>query len=114
MRRVQKIRQNYDRGTAAREAGRRQKTHQQARSAHDETIAVVFDLVHPIRPGWRLGGAGGDARCNETVGAGRNHGLTYRLVRGTARASRELLCGAGRMGEKAWATSNATDQHSFG
>jgi hypothetical protein len=51
--------------------------------------------VHPIRSSRRLGAARRDAGLNEAVGANRNHGLTYRLVRGTARPSRELLCRAG-------------------
>ena len=45
-----------------------EQTHQRARPAHHEAIAVVFDLVHPVGPGWWLGGAGGDAGLGEPVG----------------------------------------------
>jgi hypothetical protein len=81
----------------------------------DERVrAVVLDLTNPLDPGRRLRGTGGDTGLNEAVGVNRNHGLTYRLVGGTARVSPELLCGAGQMGEEAWATSSRLTQHSFG
>jgi hypothetical protein len=51
-----------------------EKTHQRARPAHDEAIAVVLDLVHPAGPrGW-LGGQGRDARVDKAIGAARCHG----------------------------------------
>jgi hypothetical protein len=30
-------------------------------SLNDQTIAVMFDFVNPVRPGWYTGGAGRDA-----------------------------------------------------
>src|SRR6516162_9954785 len=47
----------------------------------NEAIAIVLDLVHPVGPGWRLGGTGGDAGLNEAVGVNRKHGLNYWIVR---------------------------------
>jgi hypothetical protein len=44
------------------------KAHAGAIPAHDQPIAVVLDLVHPIRPGRRLGGNGRDAGGDKSVG----------------------------------------------
>jgi hypothetical protein len=43
--------------------------------AHNEPVAVVLDLVHPVGPGRRLGGNGRDAGVNEAIGtnAAREH-----------------------------------------
>jgi DNA methylase len=43
---------------------------------HDQPIAVVLDLVHPVGPGRRLGGQRGDAGLDKAIGADavRRHG----------------------------------------
>jgi len=57
------------------EAAPSEKTHKGARPSYHEAVAVVFDLVHPVRANRRLGGAGRDARLYEAVGANREHAL---------------------------------------
>src|ERR1700704_5486659 len=51
----------------------REQAHSPAVPAHDQPIAVMFDLVHPVRP--RLGGEGGNAGLDKAFGenAPRDH-----------------------------------------
>jgi hypothetical protein len=42
--------------------------------AHDQPMAVVLDLMHPVGPGWRLGGQGRNAGVDEAVDAAHCHG----------------------------------------
>jgi hypothetical protein len=53
--------------------------------AHDQPIAVVFDLVHPAGPGRWLVSEGRNARVDEAVGANNEH-VRDRLVGGKWRA----------------------------
>ena len=46
-----------------------EQAHWLALAADDQPVAVVLDLVHPIGPGRRLGGASRDAGLDEAVGA---------------------------------------------
>ena len=46
-----------------------ERTSSRAVPAHDQPIAVVLDLVHPVGPGKRLGGKGGDAGLDKAIGA---------------------------------------------
>jgi hypothetical protein len=68
-----------DRGIAVRPvvAAAREQTHGSAVATHDQPIAVVLDLVHPVGPGRRLGGKGWDAGIDEAVGtdAAGDHGI---------------------------------------
>jgi hypothetical protein len=40
-----------------------------APAAHDQPIAVMLDLVHPVRAGWWLGRTGRDAGIDEAISA---------------------------------------------
>jgi hypothetical protein len=46
-----------------------EQPHGLAVPAHDQPIAVVFDLVHPVGPGRRLGCNGGNARVDKLISA---------------------------------------------
>src|SRR5262249_12739456 len=50
-----------------------EKPHYLAIAAHLQSVTIVLDLVHPIRPGRRLGGTGGNAGLDEAVGTERDH-----------------------------------------
>jgi hypothetical protein len=54
-----------------------EQAHGSAVATHDQPIAVVLDLVHPVGPGRRLGGKGRDAGIDEAVGtdAAGDHGI---------------------------------------
>jgi hypothetical protein len=51
-----------------------EQMHGGAVPAHDQPIAVVLDLVHPVGSGGRLDGKRGDAGGDKSVGAGRASG----------------------------------------
>jgi hypothetical protein len=51
-----------------------EQPHGVAGAADDQPISVVLDLVHPARPGWRLGGT----RGNFTAGRS-GHGRAGRI-----------------------------------
>src|SRR5262249_44844846 len=44
-----------------------EQPHRVTGAAHDQPVAVVLDLVDPLRSGRRLGGASRDARLNEAI-----------------------------------------------
>jgi hypothetical protein len=46
-----------------------EQTHGLALPPHDQPVAVMLDLVHPIRAGRRLGSAGRDAGVDEAISA---------------------------------------------
>jgi hypothetical protein len=71
-----------------------EQPHRVALATDNQPVAIVLDLMHPVRTSRRLGGAGWDAGLDEAVGASRNHALPYRLVTpaGNCHSVAELFC----------------------
>jgi hypothetical protein len=68
----------------------REQAHGLALPAHDQPIAVVLDLVHPVRAGRWLVGEGGDAGGDKSVGTCEGGNDAGAIA--VSRASLQLLC----------------------
>jgi hypothetical protein len=58
----------------------REQSHSVGIAAHNQTIAVVFDFMHPTRPGGRLGAEAGKAGFHEVLWADATRGHADAVV----------------------------------